>query len=728
MELVSANNSHNQQVARLPPLPGPLVDQKRNQNQEIGSRYKLANSIVPHSVPPKGAIQSNGENQLGVIDTWPAHSTNQRPANIQLSLNKFNNLILTNVNAEGQSDNTPKPKFLENLEKFVSRELKALGCAHGHGSNEVRLQAYREAFEYLLEEFKTYKPILSVIKNEYEMMLALQREKIRELEPLKQMLVTLADQCDYKLMQYREEEKNEIKELKEDKKRQNDKMLELKNGNHSLQVQVEKLQSEMSKEHERFRNEQDKRKLLILDLNDLRFQYEEAKLAEMKREKKRMAQGMPDEEDTQDDPVTLKIALRVCRQNLNDSMIKLTKMEADYGDVVPRRDYEALKTANETMTTEYDQMKEEYTKNKTELQNLEKGHKTLQTKYNDVDRQLDENRRDCTPRPDWDRCTSLIDVEKWEKLTENKTSIQNLETMVYELGGKKEGGPKMTEYHAALGTDPEVPAYLRTNGNKDQVKKISVNKRDFSLIIKDFWKQREGQNGTSNDYDDFFFKFLRKRFNNETVAFEYAYAINEAIQGKLDSEYLSQFAQILKGNLDEDVYNNEQKIIKQLLDGLRDKEKEEKSEDDSISRVAFIESLKGLFKYLPRKKENFTDGLMLIVDDELGNDPTAERLDFKTLFIEDFKDKHGLFINSLRGLFKDERQLFAGKIINHIGKDKIDLHHGDVKNAATQEQVTGKELENLLYWCFKSEKTIDLEGFTKRIDTCGYFPTPSVLN
>ena len=71
----------------------------------------------------------------------------------------------------------------------------------------------------------------------------------------------------------------------------------------------------MSLEHEKFRNEQDKRKLLILDLNDLRFQQEEAKLAELKREKKRMAQGLPDDEDTQDDPVTLKIALRCLNQS-----------------------------------------------------------------------------------------------------------------------------------------------------------------------------------------------------------------------------------------------------------------------------------------------------------------------------------------------------------------------------------------------------------------------------
>lgn len=46
-------------------------------------------------------------------------------------------------------------------------------------------QAHREVFEYLIEDFKTYKPLLSGIKNEYEMMLAYQRQVIRELEPLK---------------------------------------------------------------------------------------------------------------------------------------------------------------------------------------------------------------------------------------------------------------------------------------------------------------------------------------------------------------------------------------------------------------------------------------------------------------------------------------------------------------------------------------------------------------
>jgi hypothetical protein len=57
------------------------------------------------------------------------------------------------------------------------------------------------------------------------------------------MLVTLADQCDHKLMQYREEEKAEIRELKEEKKRLLEFVAQLKNEKLGLQTQVDKVKA-----------------------------------------------------------------------------------------------------------------------------------------------------------------------------------------------------------------------------------------------------------------------------------------------------------------------------------------------------------------------------------------------------------------------------------------------------------------------------------------------------
>jgi hypothetical protein len=55
------------------------------------------------------------------------------------------------------------------------------------------------------------------------------------------MLVTLADQCDHKLMQYRDEEKMDIKKLKDEKKRLLDMITQLKQEKQGLQVQVDKV-------------------------------------------------------------------------------------------------------------------------------------------------------------------------------------------------------------------------------------------------------------------------------------------------------------------------------------------------------------------------------------------------------------------------------------------------------------------------------------------------------
>jgi hypothetical protein len=57
-----------------------------------------------------------------------------------MSLTKNNTLVISNALAEGKPELTPKPKFLENLEKFLHRELKKLGATNNAISNEARLQ------------------------------------------------------------------------------------------------------------------------------------------------------------------------------------------------------------------------------------------------------------------------------------------------------------------------------------------------------------------------------------------------------------------------------------------------------------------------------------------------------------------------------------------------------------------------------------------------------------
>ena len=66
---------------------------------------------------------------------------------MQMSLARNHTLVITNAQAEGKPELTPKPKFLENLDKFLQRELKKLGATNNSIANEARLQVKPKKLE-----------------------------------------------------------------------------------------------------------------------------------------------------------------------------------------------------------------------------------------------------------------------------------------------------------------------------------------------------------------------------------------------------------------------------------------------------------------------------------------------------------------------------------------------------------------------------------------------------
>ena len=67
-------------------------------------------------------------------------------------------------------------------------------CTPGHVTC-VTSQAHREVFEYLIEDFKTYKPLLSAIKTEYELYISQLQQTIEKLEPLSVGVASLVTLC-----------------------------------------------------------------------------------------------------------------------------------------------------------------------------------------------------------------------------------------------------------------------------------------------------------------------------------------------------------------------------------------------------------------------------------------------------------------------------------------------------------------------------------------------------
>lgn len=156
-----------------------------------GPTYSLSGSVEKFKLPPPSSLQPGIENNPGKLDSWPVHSINPAKSDLSLGQSQTGSRHLQEhaVKRSSPTHNResisiiPKPKFLEQLEAYLRKELHFLDCPPC-GPHELRLQAHREVFEYLIEDFKTYKPLLSAIKNEYELFIESQQEMIKALEPL----------------------------------------------------------------------------------------------------------------------------------------------------------------------------------------------------------------------------------------------------------------------------------------------------------------------------------------------------------------------------------------------------------------------------------------------------------------------------------------------------------------------------------------------------------------
>ncbi|KAK3746382.1 hypothetical protein QZH41_018214, partial [Actinostola sp. cb2023] len=421
------------------------------------------------------------------------------------------------------------------------------------------LQAFREVFEYLIEDFKTYKPLLSAVKQEYEMMLVHQREAIRDLEPLKSMLVTVSEQCEKKLLAMKQEEKSDMITMKGENRRLQNIIEKLRDDKVSLQVQVLKLtfhiflffvpkkfvflqlQEELGAEYLRYRNECDARvlrtgsetytlfhfrKMLIADINELKYQQEDSKKS-----------NMEDDGEGKEDVTFLKLALKKAREDLDIKNQKLSKMEADYGDVVPRRDFEKLEALHEKMQTDTEKMAED-----------------------------------------------------------NKKLMQ--------------------EHRQGVG--PEVPRVMRFDG---QVRNRRLGKRDTSLLIKDIWQEKAAHDAEkpTNEHEElgeFLYMYLQRRFGVENMIVEWGYNLHDACNRYSHDPRIGLFYRILQNEVDEAVYHDQLVMLEKLYTALT-KVDLASGNQGSLSRADLEQCLKTFF---PLKEDDSMEGLIKAAEQESPGD------------------------------------------------------------------------------------------------------------
>nr|XP_002739306.1 PREDICTED: translin-associated factor X-interacting protein 1-like [Saccoglossus kowalevskii] len=651
-------------VAKLPPIASPPNKQGMGISPRIfqkyqgltGPQFQISSEQHRYNLPEPHVLKPYVDTVSGAMDTWPAHASNQSAGS---AVNSMMNPSRRPRSQEAQQSMIPKPQFLQQLDAFLKKELRALESSEV-GPSEMRLQAYREVFEYLIEDFKTYKPLLSAIKNEYEMMLSYQREQIRELEPLRSMLVTVSEQCDQKIMDLRNQEKEEMADLKKENRRLIEKIDTMKEEQMSLTEQIQQLQDEVATEYHKYRDECDARKLLVADINDLRYQQEDFQKSQM---------GMQEaaEDESKDDPVLLKIAL------------KLNEMIANYGGCNTKKRLEALEKSYNNFQEEMQTMQDDHKKLMMEHDTLLEVHKQVLAQRDQFYQELEQLKRSATPRPYWEKCVNHIEggEDRWKKLSEGKTSDELVDVLLSEIvGGDLDGSGDDFE---GQGLGEEIPKYLRHEG---KVKNRKLGKRDTVLLIKDIWREKVTYDAEKNENKrsrmcDFLYDYILRRFAIGDVVVEWGYNLQDAAKRFQEDDRIGLFYGILNEEIDEEVYHDQMQTLAKLMQVLT-KADADAGNTGALPKEKFESILKGFF---PLKSEERMNVLINSAISELKLEEDSNMINYQDLFTEDDEGRNGPFIRNIREQEQEERNEYIEDIIKELGRTEGEVTMPQVRMA-----------------------------------------------
>ncbi|XP_047567573.1 translin-associated factor X-interacting protein 1 isoform X5 [Lutra lutra] len=408
---------------------------------------------------------------------------------------------------------------------------------------------------------------------------------------------------------------------------------------------VSKLRKNLAEEYLRYLSERDARKILIADLNELRYQREDMSLAQ--------SPGIWGE-----DPVKLTLALKMARQDLTRTQMELNTMKANFGDVVPRRDFEMQEKTNKDLQEQLDSLRSDYEEVCKEHEILLQLHMTTLKERDQFHSELQEIQRTSTPRPDWSKCEDVVagGPDRWQKLAEGKNSDQLVDVLLEEIG---EGLLREKDFFPGLGYGEAIPPFLRYDGFVENKK---PSKKDVINLLKDAWKQRLVEE--KEKFPDFFFSFLEHRFG-PSEAMAWAYTIFENIKLFRSNEVMSQFYAVLMGKRSESVYIKQKETVAQLL-------KEMTNADNQNEGVITMENLSTVLKSnFPFKKEEKIQELM-----EAGgwhpNSSSADLLNYHSLFIEDEEGQSMPFVQKLWEQYMDEKDEYLQELKQELGLDLYD--------------------------------------------------------
>jgi len=630
-------------------------------------------------------ISSTLEPQSGVLDVWPANSNSSNMGQWHLP-RSFSPPVTKQRTANGGGGMhkvVAKPKFLIDIERYLSTELGMLGPDGKRPGSSSRLSVFSYCFDRFIDNFLTYKGVLHQIKSEYETCIRQRDVEIQNLQPVLAKAESADARMEKVLQKLDAEHKVVVAQMRQELEDEKDKVYlfeksqrELQEKNRSLEVQNLRMRNEL-------KEATDSNVTLSKVANNFKHQLEDAqKHIESVKE------------------------IKVLNEHLKK---EIQKRKQEIEGMVPMHEFNRVSDELEEGMRRVEQTNKDYEKLLRQMRDQAKKTRIVEAENEKLRKQADG----LTPRPQWEgvfkavktidnvdveayidekvnqkgQSATVFDVTKEEeeemrafKLNEDgstreliamlaekyrRSSEQLLKTRAkLRLTEKrlasfmptaqrmqdvsKEAAPREATFKA-IGTGPEVPKFLRWNG---RVRNRNMGKAEVEKLIRDVWREKmklDKAKGDREPLQEYVYIYLLKKFGMQGVIAEWGYNIMDALRRFSFDADCELFLEILEGNISEDAYYEQLKLVEKVI-ALGKKIETAGGDIRHAGRVPKSEFLSQLRKMLSYKTDEDFDVLVSCINQDMPGD----HLYPERLFDEDREGNQKLFAEALRDQQLDE--------------------------------------------------------------------------
>eukprot|EP00002_Diphylleia_rotans_P031244 TRINITY_DN6482_c0_g1_i5.p1 TRINITY_DN6482_c0_g1~~TRINITY_DN6482_c0_g1_i5.p1 ORF type:complete len:626 (+),score=140.88 TRINITY_DN6482_c0_g1_i5:1094-2971(+) len=512
----------------------------------------------------------------------------------------------------------------------------------------ARLLVFRACFEMFIDSFTTYRPLLSRIKQEYDLVLESLDSQIHQMTPMEAQLKTIREEYERRMTRMTTENGDLKKQLLEEKDR-----------SRGLEALIDEVRSELL---------DTKQKLF-----DLEKEFEES--AENARDLEGRMRTLQAEFNE------VSAELREVHMRHEEKASELEKSRKQIDEMVPREHVENL--ANDII-----RLRAELTIKVNECKDLHVALADAQQSREEQKSRISDLETNYTPRPDWNQALQFLSdstisgkrtVDMFNEFCQIATTMNNdftalkeryievtAENRPQQQTRERTTKPKGEDYLVGLGTGNEIPKYLRFKG---KVRNRHMTKLQIETFIKEIMTLR--QSAVPEDlalpFPEFMYLHLHKKFGIQSMVAEWGYSLLDALHRHDYDSDCEIFNMILSGQVGEDVFFDQIRVVDKVHKTFakHDFDSNGGKPTGILSKTDVRQLLRKLF---PLKSDEEYTMLYKALD---GENPTTS-VEYDRLFIEGRESEQVTFVEELRDQHFKERNVYIKELEDAVREVSVE--------------------------------------------------------